>query len=169
MTEINRLLLELVEMAEAPLYSSYRWTADELGRAVPMSEFLDCVDDLLRQDALRLWSLDVKAREKSRLARLPTGLEQAYGRFEALDGSYDPLDLTLTLGPAANLDSPPPAWELDVDFEKGTFRLVAAPGTEDEAWEGIARTYPSAAFIEEGRAVRSTDRVEVWGSISARD
>ena len=52
---MNRFQLELVDlvsMAETPLYSSYAWLGKRLGRPVALDWYLEMIDKLVVEDVL---------------------------------------------------------------------------------------------------------------------
>jgi hypothetical protein len=163
MNGIEAQLLDLVQIAESPLYSAYRWLGRQLGRGLSISEFLRLVDGLVQQDMLRLWSIDPTHQKRSRLSEVPEGLEQRYVRVDDLDESFDPFALSLTLGPEADLEAEPD-WEVDFDFDRETFRVKARPGAEEVAVHKLARLFPDVELVEEQRGSRA-DRVEISGSL----
>lgn len=163
MNGIEAQLLGLVQIAESPLYSAYRWLGRQLGRDLSMSAFLYLVDGLVQQDMLRLWSIDPTSQERSRLSEVPEGLEQRYLRVDGLDDSFDPFALSLTMGPAADPEAEPD-WEVDFDFDRETFRLRAKPGAEEVAIRKLAGLFPDVELVE-GRRRSRADRVEVSGSL----
>lgn len=165
MNGIEALLVDLVQAAESPLYSSYRWLGRQLGRDVSMPEFLRLVDRLVQLDVLRLWSVDPKSRERTRLPAVPQGLAQQYAGIEDLDDGFDPFVLSLTLGPAADVDSAP-EWEVDLDFDHGTFRLKANAGVESMAMRRLALLFPDVELIEQHRALHAADSIELAGSLA---
>lgn len=164
MNGIEVRLLELVQMAESPLYSAYRWLGRQLGRNLAMSEFLHLVDSLVQQDILRLWSIDPASQERTRSRVVPEELEQRYLRLDDLDKSFDPFALSLTLGPAADVDADP-EWEVDFDFEQETFRVKAKRGAESVAMRKLAELFPDVELVEERRTADVTDRIELSGSL----
>jgi hypothetical protein len=75
MNSVELLLVDLVQVAETPLYSAYRWLAKRLGRELPLSEFLRMIEwgmyptyelthqptsDLIRSGFNRLFSAEYK-------------------------------------------------------------------------------------------------------------
>src|SRR4051812_41756790 len=114
MSPLETLLVSLVQIAEAPLYSAYRWVGRQVGRDVALSEFLRLVDRLLEQDTLRLWLTDSTSHERERRLQTPGALDQKYAELADLDRSFDPFGLSLTLGPHADVDREPD-WRIDLD------------------------------------------------------
>ncbi len=164
MNAIEALLLELVTIADSPLYSAYRWLGRQLGRDLSMSEFLRLVNGLVQQDVLRLWSIDSASQHRSRLNETPEGLERQYLEVDGLDATFDAFALSLTLGPAADVGARP-EWEVDFDFDRETFRVQAKPGTEGLALRTLADLFPDVELVEERRQSLATDRLEVSGSL----
>ncbi|MDP9022494.1 MAG: hypothetical protein M3N57_07330 [Actinomycetota bacterium] len=89
-----------------------------------MSEFLRVVDELTARDVLRLWELDHRSHDRTELFGVPEGLQESYRTAAGLDDSFDPFGLSLTLGAAADVEAEP-SWEVDFDFERGRFELLA--------------------------------------------
>jgi hypothetical protein len=163
MNGVEAQLLNLVQIAESPLYSAYRWLGRQLGRDLSTSEFLRLVDGLVQLDMLRLWSIDPTSQKRSRLSEVPEGLEQRYVAVDGLDDSFDPFALSLTIGPAADLEAEPD-WEVDFDFDGETFRVKAKPGAEEFAISKLAGLFPDVELVEERRGSRA-NRVEISGSL----
>lgn len=110
------LLLDLVRIAEVPLYSSYCWLGGQFGCQLSLGEFLRLVEDLLARDVLRLWEIDPQSHDRTELFAVPEGLKERYRSVGELDGRFDPFGLSLTLGASAQVDVEP-SWEIDLDFE----------------------------------------------------
>ncbi|MCL4293787.1 MAG: hypothetical protein KJ056_12290 [Acidimicrobiia bacterium] len=141
MTGLERLILDLVQVGEAPLYSTYRWLGRQLGRDVSLSEFLKAIAAAVERDALRLWSVDVSTGDRTELFGVPADLERRYVAEPLLDARYDPFGISLTLGGAAEAEAEP-AWEFMVDFDNRMFEIKAVAGREDEALDQLSRCYP---------------------------
>lgn len=163
MNSVELLLVDLVQIAEAPLYSTYRWLGRQLGRDLPLGEFLRLVDELVARDVLRLWEVDHRSHDRTELFSVPEGLDERYRSADGLDGSFDPFGLSLTLGAAADIEAEP-AWEVDFDFERGRFELVADEGTDDDAVIQASRYFPDVALVAERRESVG-GRVRVLGRI----
>ncbi|MEA2359864.1 MAG: hypothetical protein QOI62_3124 [Solirubrobacteraceae bacterium] len=118
MNSIDLWLLKLLQVAEAPVYSAYRWLGRQLGRELSMAEFLRLLAPLLEGDVVRLWAVDVATEERSRWSEIPPDLEQRYAEVPDLDDSFDPFGLSLTLGLAADLEASPD-WAVDFDSRSG--------------------------------------------------
>jgi hypothetical protein len=147
---IDLWLLELLQIAEAPVYSAYRWLGRQLGRELSMAEFLRLLAPLLEGDVVRLWAVDVATEERSRWSEIPPDLEQRYAEVRDLDDSFDPFGLSLTLGLAADLEASPD-WEVDFDFEERRFAVTAKPHAVDSAQQQVRRLFPDVDFAEEER------------------
>jgi hypothetical protein len=141
MTGLERLILDLVQIAEAPLYSTYRWLGRRLGRDVPLSEFLKVVAAAVARDVLRLWSVDATSGDRAEMFEVPPDLERRYAAEPKLDSRYDPFGISLTLGSAAEVEAEP-AWEFTVNFDDHIFEIKAEVGREDEALAQLSRCYP---------------------------
>lgn len=141
MSGLERLILDLVQIAEAPVYSTYRWLGRELGRDMPLSEFLRIIGRAIERDVLRLWSIDPRSGDRTELFDVPPDLESRYQNEPELDERFDPFGLSLTLGATADVEAEP-EWELDLDFDEGVFELELHGGHEAEALEQLARCYP---------------------------
>lgn len=141
MSALERLIVDLVQVAEAPLYSTYRWLGGQLGRDLSLSEFLRVVAAAIEGDVLRLWSVDAKTGDRTELYDVPEDLERRYAAEPALDSRYDPFGISLTLGAAADVDAEP-EWEFTVNFDDRVFEITAVPGREAEALSELSRCYP---------------------------
>ena len=141
MTGLERLIVDLVQIAEAPVYSTYRWLGRQLGRDLPLSEFLRVVGQAIEGDLLRLWSIDARSGDRTELLSVPPDLESRYESEAGLDDRYDPFGLSLTLGASANVDAEP-EWEFRIDFDDQVFEITAQAGHEAEALEELTRCYP---------------------------
>lgn len=163
MNGIEASLLDLVRVAESPLYSAYRWLGREIGRDLSMPEFLVLVDRLVEEDALRLWSVDPDSEDRTRLMSSPDSLERRYETSRHTDGSFDPFGLSLTVGPEAELEAAPD-WQVDFDFDSGRFQLEAKPGLDDEALRELRRLFPDVELVEATRD-STNDHTRVSGSL----
>jgi hypothetical protein len=166
MNSIDLWLLELLQMAESPVYSAYRWLGRQLGRELSMAEFFRLLAPLLEGDVVRLWAVDMATEERSRWCEIPSDLEERYAEIPDLDDRFDPFGLSLTLGPAADLEASPD-WEVDLDFEERRFALTAKPHAVDCAQRQVRRLFPDLDFAEEAREVAG-DRVRITGSVMER-
>lgn len=141
MSGLERLIVDLVQITETPLYSTYRWLGSQLGRDVPLSEFLRIVADAIERDVLRLWSVDVKTGDRTELYEVPPDLEHLYVAEPSLDSRYDPFGMSLTLGATADVDAEP-EWEFTINFDDQFFEITAMAGREEGALDQLARCYP---------------------------
>jgi len=71
MNSLHLLLLELLRMAETPVYSAFRWLGQQLGRPIALQEFVQLVDDLLEKNAIQLRAVDVDTRLDSSVGTFP--------------------------------------------------------------------------------------------------
>lgn len=163
MKSVELLLVDLVQIAEAPVYSTYRWLGRQMGRQLPLRQFLLVVDELVERGVLRLWQVDHPSRDRIEHFSVPESLEDRYRDAELLDDSFDPFGLSLTYGAAADIEVIP-QWEVDFDFERGRFELLAEPGTDDVAMKQAVRCFPDLALVPEERE-RVGDRVRLVGRI----
>ncbi|MET0600772.1 MAG: hypothetical protein ABW167_02175 [Baekduia sp.] len=166
MNSIDLALLELVQIAEAPIYPAYRWLSRQLGRELSMAEFFQLLAPLLEDDVVRLWAVDLTTGERSRLSTIPSDLDERYAELTDLDDSFDPFGLSLTLGPSADLESSPD-WEVDFDFEERHFAVTAQARSTEGALQQVRRLFPDLDFVEENRGVAG-DRIRITGSITER-
>lgn len=135
-SDLEQVILDLVQMAESPLYSTYRWLEHETGRDISFSEFRRVVNGGIEHGVFRLWILDV-AGDRRELIEIPPDLESRYMKEPVLEDSHDPFGMSLTLGAHAVHEEPD--WKVDVDFKKGVFELeFRASG------DGTARSAVSA-------------------------
>jgi hypothetical protein len=161
---IDLLLLDFVQIAEAPVYTSYRWLGRQLGRDLPMVEFLSLLGRLVEEDAVRLWEVGVTSHQRALLSSVPSNLEQRYANVPDLDARFDPFGLSLTLGPAADLTTEP-EWSVELEFgEAARFVVSAKPEAVEHAKQQVARLFPDVAFVEMERSTVG-DRVLVAGRI----
>lgn len=141
MTGLECLIVDLVGIAEAPVYSTYRWLGRQLGRDVSLSEFLHVVGQAIERDVVRLWSIDTGSAERTELFSVPPDLQTRYESEPGLDDRYDPFGLSLTLGASADVDAEP-EWKFRLDFDDQVFEITAQVGHEAEALEQLTRCYP---------------------------
>jgi len=166
MNSIDLRLLELLQIAEAPVYSAYRWLSRQLGRELSMAEFLRLLASLLEEDVVCLWAVDLTTQERSPWSEIPPDLEERYAEIPDLDDSFDPFGLSLTLGRAADLDASPD-WEVDFDFEERRSVVTAKPHALESAQQQLRRLFPDLDFAEKDRGV-AEDRVRITGSVTER-
>lgn len=143
---LEDMLIDLVQVAEAPLYSTYRWLGREIGRETSLEEFLNLIERMLQRRLLRLWSVEYVSGVATELFRVPHDLAEQYRTVELAD-YYDPFGLSLTLGAAAD-PAARPAWEADFDFDEGTFELRAPDGQEETVIAQMQRLVPGTRLIE---------------------
>lgn len=167
MNSIELLLIELVQMAESPLYSAYRWLGRQLGRELSMREFVRIVDDLSGTGALQIWSIDSQLGTRTILDTVPSDLEVRYSEVGHSDPTYDPFALSLTVGPAVP-SADVPDWVVEFDFRRETFSVNAAVGTERTALSKLADVFPDIELIEDRRAVLNSGRLELSGRVRPR-
>ncbi len=141
MSGLERLIVDLVQIAEAPLYSTYRWLGKQLGRDLPLSEFLRITTEAIERDVIRLWIVDAETGDRTELFEVPHSLEYRYTAEPFLDEHYDPFGMSLTLGAAADVEGEP-EWEFELNFDDLLFEITAVPGQEDKALDQLARCYP---------------------------
>lgn len=146
MNPLAAQLVDLLQMAETPLYASYRWLGQHLGVELSLPEFLRMVDVLVSNDTLRLWRVDHKTHERTALSSVPEHLIDDYIAVQHEDASYDPFGLSLTLGPGAEA-SADPEWTLDLQCANQTFKVRARSGSETAVLEEVARYFPALRFV----------------------
>lgn len=166
MNSIDLTLLELLQVAETPVYSAHGWLGRRLGHDVALDEFLSLVAALMRDDVVRLWVIDAATHERTRLSALPSGLPQSYRELPVSDDAFDPFGLSLTLNPTADLAATP-VWQVDLDFEGGSYILEACPRLVEDASRAMQRTFPDVVLVEIARVVQE-ERVRVTGTIEHR-
>lgn len=164
MTPIEAMLLDLIRIAESPLYSAYRWLGREIGRDMRLDRFLALIDHLLEADTLRLWLVDPATQERTRLPRVPAQLDARYSAESTLDPAFDPFGLSLTLGPSARRDEDP-EWEVDFDFAQGRFHLTAVVGREAKALGQLERLFPDLELHQRERT-QDGDRAQIFGVVN---
>ena len=160
------MLLDLVQIAEAPVYSAYRWLCRQLGRDLAMAEFFRLLRPLVEQDVVRVWAVDSTTHNRARWSEIPSDLDEKYAEISELDDSFDPFGLSLTLGPAADLDASAD-WEVDFDLSERRFLVTAEPHVVEDAQRTIRRLFPDLEFSENHRSV-GADRVRIAGSVTER-
>lgn len=163
MNPLESSLLELLAIAESPLYSAYRTIGRSLGSDVALSEFLRSVGELLERDILRLWLVDAPSGDQTELFQIPIDLESRYVESGHSDPTFDPFSLSLTLGTNAVVGVAPD-WEVDLRFEEGTFELRAKRDESEEALRQLAKYYPDSR-LEAQRTIEQGDQVLVRGKI----
>lgn len=164
MNGVELRLLDLLREGEAPLYPAYRWLGRQLGKEVSMTEYLRLVDGLLDQDSIHLWSVDPATQRRESLQRTPANLADEYRAHEPLNGTFDPFGFSMTLAESTNFGEP--EWEIDVDFEAGTFTLRAEDGVEERALQQLSLLFPDVRFsIGDRRVVLSGRLVSPNGTI----
>ncbi len=163
MNPLEALLIDLVQMAETPLYSAYRWIGKQLGHDVSLTEFLHLVDDLLERDVLQLWSVDQTSHDRTELSQVPEQLEFRYRELGHLEDSFDPFGFSITLGGKALVESKAD-WEIDLDLNQGRFTLKAKPGADPKAWAEISRYFPDLQF-EPQQTHGNRSEVEISGTV----
>ena len=120
--------------AEQPLYSAYVFARENAERVLPLDDFLQQVDSLVAEGVLDLWLVSQPIR--ARLAQVPEGLGRLYEN-EELDGTYDPLGLSIESGDDATIDVSHD-WEADIDFVAGRFRLRSTSGDLEKLLDLLA-------------------------------
>jgi hypothetical protein len=166
MNSIDLRLLELLQIAETPVYSAYRWLSRELGRELSMAEFFRLLSPLLEGDVVRMWAVDIATQKRLRWSEVPPDLQAQYMEVPDLDDSFDPFGLSLALGPAADLNASPD-WEVEFDFEKPRFVVTARPHALESALQQVRRLFPDLDFAEKDRGVAG-DRVRITGLVTER-
>lgn len=157
MTGLERLIADLLQIAETPLYSTYRWLGRQLGRDVALSEFLRIATNAIERDVVRLWSVDAETGDRTELFELPSDLERRYAGEPFLDDRYDPFGMSLTLGGMADV-AVEPEWEFTLSFDDMTFEITAAAGKEAGALDQLARCYPEVRATVTTRGDRGAIR-----------
>lgn len=160
---LQAVLVELVQMAETPLYSAYCYAGRRVGHQCSLRRFLLLIDELLRKDVVRLWEVDLYSGDKSELFCVPQGLLERYRSMQELDEAFDPFGFTLTLGAGAEA-SHVPEWEVDLDMEHGRFVISSAPDKEEAALSEVGMYFPDVALVPERRDVVD-QRVRLTGRI----
>lgn len=162
MNGVEAILLDFVSEAESPLYSAYRWLGRQLGHDLSLTAYLSLVEELITEDAIRLWSVDPATRERVSIDGVPADLEQRYLDLGPLEDDFDPFGLSITLGGRVGLVGEL-AWEIDLDLEAKTFVLRGTPESERRALEQLATLFPDLSLDVKYR------RLEVLGLVRVRD
>jgi hypothetical protein len=163
MNSLELRLLDLLQLAETPLYSAYRWLGERVGAQLSLPEFLRLVDQMASGDTVRLWSVDPGTSTRKRLPRVPDHLERRYDELGDLDGTYDPLGLSVTVGPRS-APREEPAWSIDLDIAAQRFVLTGDADVVDEAEEAVNRLFPDLELVERERRT-DHGRVRIVGSV----
>jgi hypothetical protein len=143
MNSIELSLVELVDIAETPLYSAYCWLRRHVSGPMSLSGFLEMVDGLVQRDVIRLWSVDIDSGNRTELFQVPASLGGEYLGLEELDDRYDPFGLSISTGAAAHADiTEDLEWDFDLNSRDGTFSLRFADGLQEAALATIARLLP---------------------------
>jgi len=142
MNSIEHSILELAEIAETPLYSALCWLRRRLGGQLSSTGFLEMVNDLVRRDVIRLWSVDPRSGDRTEFYEVPASLEAEYLAVEGLDERFDPFGLSLTTGAVVGAVAEEPEWDFDLDAAEGTFTLRCQPGAGKGALGTIGRLLP---------------------------
>ncbi|MGB2758230.1 MAG: hypothetical protein WBD02_11290 [Acidimicrobiia bacterium] len=154
MDPVERRLVELLAIAETPLYSAYIWLNRQLGCALPLEAFLRFMNSLVRRGLVHLWVVDSVTGERAELPKSRTDLAYRYSTVRALDPAYDPFGLSLTVSaaarPMAGVDEP--EWTLDVDWEAGTFTVS---GDVECAMARLSQLFTDHEFAANTHGVRS--------------
>lgn len=168
MNSIDLRLLALLQDAETPLYSAYRWVDKQFEDKLSLTAFLEMVDALLDEDVVRLWHVDFDTYERSRLTTVPTRLDADYQEVSELDDTYDPFGFSLTTGEAAP-GRTQPDWEFDIDFNRSRFVISAiSPSAIDDAIRRMGRLFAPTAFVELERRSEGS-RVRIEGNVLDAD
>ena len=164
MNSIDLTLLKLIQIAESPVYSAYRWLGREIGRELSMTEFFRILAPLLEDDVVRLWAVELAPRNGlGGMSYRPTSrsvTQRSLTSTAALTRSVS----GLTLGPVADLESSPD-WEVDFDFEGRRFAVTAKPHAAEGVQQQIGRLFPCLDFVEEDRELVG-DRIRITGSMT---
>jgi hypothetical protein len=142
MSAVNLLLIDLVSIAETPLYSAYRWLDRRLANKLALTSFLALVEGLVTSEAVRLWSVDAHSGDRTELYAVPDHLGEKYSEFTGLDEAFDPFGLSLTLGTAVHDDVLPDAqWSFDLDVT-GRFELRAPDDVAEAVLRDVEEVLP---------------------------
>lgn len=122
------------------------------------------IDNAIAFNILRLWHIDYSSGDRTELFQVPSDIGYNYSE-SGLDGRYDPISLSLTLGPSAD-DSIEPEWTFNLDFDTHAFEVMAHDGFEQEAIDQLHRYYPDLRAVVvhrvvEGRNCHLAGRLEL--------
>jgi hypothetical protein len=155
-------LMRLLQDAETPLYSAYRFVADTIHPTMRLDEFLTLVNTSMSESQVVLRQVtEGKGRE---VDSIPEGLAQKYESVEGLDPRFDPFGYSLRLGPEAP-DHDHPVWLIDVDLVAGLFTWEGDPRMEGETIDRVSRLHPGYTFSTVSRE-ESGGRLRVKGQVS---
>jgi len=143
MNSIERDLLDLLDLAESPCYSTFCWLRSRLGGHLSLRAFLTLSNELVQRDAIRMWSIDPGSGDRTKLFAVPDSLAHDYLAAQALDDRFDPFGLSFTVGPAAPAHArDEPEWTFELNAADETFILRARPEMRGEACATVARLLP---------------------------
>lgn len=140
MNSLEHALLDLVGIAETPLYSAFGWLRRRLRGQLSLRAFLDLINQLVERDALRLWLVD-ESGDRTEYFEVPSSLAERYSRLDLADESCDPLGLSLSLGAASDTGAEPD-WEFDLPPDENTFVLRCPPTARENAFAVLAHLMP---------------------------
>lgn len=166
MNSIERSLLELIRIAETPLYSAYRWLHTDVGRELSLMSFRRMIGKLMNNDVLQLWHTDSVTGVRNRLVSVPGNLEALYASSSDLDDAFDPFGLSLTVGGAVdrNLTT---SWTIDFDEATSRFYFRAPVTQERDTFSEAQELFPDLSFVVKER-VTCDDHVEITGSVERK-
>lgn len=166
MNSIERSLLELIRIAETPLYSAYRWLHTDVGRELSLMSFRRMIGKLMADDVLQLWHTDAVTGVRNRLISVPANLEALYASSSDLDDAFDPFGLSLTVGGATG-DNLTSSWTIDFDEAASRFYFRAPLAQECNTFSEAQELFPELSFVVKERITRD-DYVEITGSVERK-
>ena len=167
MTPVAAALLDLLSLAETPLYSAYSALNRDFGSRMTLRAFLDFIRREISREEVRLWQVNLDSGARTEFFDVPTELEDRYEELGAeLDDAYDPFGYSLAVGRKAPM-RPDAGWEADLDFRTGTYAIVLIDDSEpDHAVSELESLFPGSTFRVVGET-RSGDRRVISGVIES--
>ena len=164
MNSLQHRLIELVRIAETPLYSAYKWLTKEVGRDLSLMGFRKMVSELTSSGVLQLWQIDPVTGERSRLQSVPANLPELYTASPDLDDAFDAFGYSLTVGERIDRELPA-SWTIDFHEATASFFCRARLEREHEAMSEIRELFPDVVFTVHERIARD-QHVELVGSVA---
>lgn len=169
MNAIELLVLDLVRVAETPLYSAYRWLDFKLARRLSLPSFFDLVGELIERDVVRLWSVDASTGDRTELYGVPDALLVKYSEITDADETFDPFGFSLTVGAIACDDiEAVPDWSFDVDAKARVFELRAPGHAADAVLHDLGKILSDLVLRRSAVRRLEDGKIAINGSVEQR-